>query len=187
MADFAVEVFYDGACPLCMREIRMLSRRDHHGRIRFTDISADGFDAGAVGLSWETLMGRIHGRLPDGTIIEGLEVSRRLYAAVGFSALATLSRAPGISQLLDLAYRLFAKNRLRLTGRCGEGACEVHPGHPTVRFPTGSRRITLDGLRPMGQGSPALAFPSKAGQTAQSGASGGTQVPEILMRGGAAW
>jgi len=28
MADFEVEVFYDGACPLCMREIAMLRRRD---------------------------------------------------------------------------------------------------------------------------------------------------------------
>jgi len=126
MADFEVEVFYDGACPLCMREIRMLRRRDHRARIRFTDIAADGFDASAIGLTWEALMDRIHGRLPDGAIIEGVEVFRRLYAAVGFRALVTLSRAPVVSQLLDLAYRLFAKNRLRLTGRCAGGACELH-------------------------------------------------------------
>ena len=126
MDDFDVEVFYDGACPLCMREIRMLRRRDHSARIRFTDIAAEGFDAAAVGLTWEALMERIHGRLPDGTLIEGVEVFRRLYAAVGFGALVTLSRAPGVSQLLALAYRIFAKNRLRLTGRCVNGACEMH-------------------------------------------------------------
>ena len=126
MADFDVEVFYDGACPLCMREIRMLRGRDHGERIRFTDIAAESFDAGAVGLTWRALMDRIHGRLPDGTLIEGVEVFRRLYAAVGFSTLVSLSRAPGLSQLLDLAYHLFAKNRLRLTGRCADGACELH-------------------------------------------------------------
>jgi predicted DCC family thiol-disulfide oxidoreductase YuxK len=27
----------------------------------------------------------------------------------------------------DLGYRWFAKNRLRLTGRCADGACELHP------------------------------------------------------------
>ena len=126
MADFDIEVFYDGACPLCMREIRMLQGRDLRQRIRFVDIAADGFDAASVGLSWETLMDRIHGRLPDGTLVEGVEVFRRLYAAVGFGPLVALSRLPGVSQLLDLAYHAFAKNRLRLTGRCVDGACELH-------------------------------------------------------------
>jgi predicted DCC family thiol-disulfide oxidoreductase YuxK len=123
--NFDVEVFYDGACPLCMREIGMLKRLDRKGRILFTDIAAEGFDAGTVGMTWDALMGRIHGRLPDGTIIEGVEVFRRLYTAVGFGPLVKVSRAPGISQALDVAYRLFAKNRLKLTGRCTDVACEL--------------------------------------------------------------
>jgi predicted DCC family thiol-disulfide oxidoreductase YuxK len=126
IADFDLEVFYDGACPLCMREIRMLRGRDRRQRIRFVDIAADGFDAASVGLSWQTLMDRIHGRLPDGTLVEGVEVFRRLYAAVGFGPLVALTRLPGVPQLLDLAYHAFAKNRLRLTGRCVDGACELH-------------------------------------------------------------
>jgi predicted DCC family thiol-disulfide oxidoreductase YuxK len=125
MTDFDVEVFYDGECPLCMREIRMLRGRDHDARIRFTDISVEGFDAATVGLTWEELMDRIHGRLPDGTLIEGVEVFRRLYAAVGFARLVALSRAPGVSQILNLAYNVFAKNRLRLTGRCTDGSCQL--------------------------------------------------------------
>ncbi len=123
----AVEVFFDGDCPLCMREIRMLQRLDRHNRIGFVDIAAPGFDAAAVGVTWEALMDRIHGRLPDGTIIEGVEVFRRLYSAVGFGPVAALTRLPGISHLLDAAYVAFAKNRLRLTGRCADAGCEVHP------------------------------------------------------------
>jgi hypothetical protein len=96
MADFDIEVFYDGACPLCMREIRMLRGRDRRQRIRFVDIAADGFDAASVGLTWGTLMDRIHGRLPDGTLVEGVEVFRRLYAAVGFGPLVGV-RPPGRS------------------------------------------------------------------------------------------
>jgi predicted DCC family thiol-disulfide oxidoreductase YuxK len=124
--DFDVEVFHDGECPLCMREIRMLQRLDRRQRIRFVDIAAPGFDAASTGLSWQALMDRIHGRLPDGTLIEGVEVFRRLYGAVGFGPLVALTRLPGIRQLLDLAYSAFARNRLRLTGRCADGACEVH-------------------------------------------------------------
>ncbi|HEY5283126.1 MAG TPA: DCC1-like thiol-disulfide oxidoreductase family protein [Polyangia bacterium] len=48
---------------------------------------------------------------------------RRLYAAVGFAPLVVLTRLPGISHLLDLAYRWFAKNRMRLTGRCSDRGC----------------------------------------------------------------
>ncbi len=107
----------------------MLRRLDRRGRIAFTDIAAPGFDPQALGLSMKDLMDRIRGRLPDGTLIEGVEVFRRLYAAVGFSPIVALTRLPGISQGLDLAYGLFAKNRLKLTGRCDDGACEIE--HPT--------------------------------------------------------
>jgi predicted DCC family thiol-disulfide oxidoreductase YuxK len=128
MTDFDVEVFHDGGCPLCAREMGALRRRDRRGRIRFTDIASADFDAGAVGVTWEALMSRIHGRLPDGTLIEGVEVFRRLYAAVGFASLVKLTRLPGVSHLLDLAYRHFARNRLRWTGRCVDRACQVHRG-----------------------------------------------------------
>ncbi|HWO23396.1 MAG TPA: DUF393 domain-containing protein [Kofleriaceae bacterium] len=119
----SVEVFYDGDCPLCMREIRMLMRKDREARIQFTNIAAPGFDAAAYGTSYPALMERIRARLPDGTWIEGVEVFRRLYAAIGFRRLAALTRLPGLSHLLALGYRIFAKNRLRWTGRCTPDAC----------------------------------------------------------------
>lgn len=122
-----VEVFYDGDCPLCMREVRMLQRLDKKkNRIRFTDIAAPGFSPEAAGLdlSRDELMETIRGRLPSGALIEGVEVFRRLYTAVGFGPVVRLSRLPGVSGVLDLSYDLFAKNRLRLTGRCEE-SCVV--------------------------------------------------------------
>jgi predicted DCC family thiol-disulfide oxidoreductase YuxK len=130
LAAFEIEVFYDGACPLCTREIDMLRRKDHRRQIRFTDIAAPDFDAASVGVSWPTLMERIHGRLPDGTLIEGVEVFRRLYAAVGFGSLVAATRLPVLTQLLDLAYRVFAKNRLKFTGRCTDDACPAHRAAP---------------------------------------------------------
>lgn len=121
-----VEVFYDGECPLCMREIRMLMRKDRRGRIEFTDIAGASFSAAAYGKTQAELMRRIHGRLPDGAWIEGVEVFRQLYAAIGLGWLVAVTRVPGISHLLSLAYTLFAKNRLRLTGRCTpERGCAV--------------------------------------------------------------
>ena len=129
------EVFFDGECPLCVREIKMLRRLDRGARIRFTDIASPSFDATEVGLPIEALMARIHGRdlrEPDGGLIEGVEVFRRLYAAVGLGPLVRLTRAPGVRHALDRGYDWFAKNRLWLTGReeaaeqsCHDGRCAV--------------------------------------------------------------
>lgn len=130
-SDFEVEVFFDGDCPLCLREIEMLRKLDNKAkRIRFTDIQAPDFSAEALGLTFPDLMRRIHGRLPDGQLIEGTEVFRRMYAAVGFRRAVAFSRWPGVSQLLDASYTLFAKNRLRLTGRCTDDSCAVPPRRP---------------------------------------------------------
>jgi predicted DCC family thiol-disulfide oxidoreductase YuxK len=125
-----VEIFYDGACPLCRREVALLRKLDRHERIAFTDISELGFNPNAIGLAltYPELMARIHGRLADGTVTEGVEVFRQVYAAVGLGPLVALSRLPGVSGLLNVGYRAFAKHRLRLTGRCSDEACE-----PAVR------------------------------------------------------
>lgn len=120
-----VEVFYDGACPLCMREIRMLMRKDRKAHIVFTDIAAPTFSAEAYGTTYADLMAKIQGRRADGSWISGVEVFRQLYTAVGFGWLVAITRVPGISHLMSLAYHVFAKNRLRLTGRCEADGCAI--------------------------------------------------------------
>ena len=120
-----IEVFFDGECPLCQREINLLRRLDRRQRIRFTDIAAADFDAEALGTDVASLMERIHGRLPDGTWITGVEVFRRLYSAVGLSPLVALTRLYGISHAAEWAYERFAKNRLKWTGRCESGVCAL--------------------------------------------------------------
>jgi len=117
-----ITVLFDGDCPLCAREVRMLRRLDRaRGRIGFEDIAAPGFEASRYGLDPATLMARIHGVLGDGRVIEGMEVFRRAYAAVGLGWLLAPSRWPLLRPLCDAAYRSFARNRLRLTGRAGDG------------------------------------------------------------------
>lgn len=120
-----VEVFFDGDCPLCLKEINMLRWLDKKKKILFTDIADVNFDPTSTGLTWNDLMDRIHGRLPDGTMIEGVEVFRRLYGAVGFGWLIAVTRVPGISHVLDWGYKIFAKNRLKWTGRCVDGSCKI--------------------------------------------------------------
>jgi hypothetical protein len=94
----------------------------------FTNLTSSAFDASVVGRSRAELMARIHGRdLRTGEIVDGVEVFRRLYGAVGFGVLVALSRVPPVSWTLERAYTWFARNRLWLTGRgnCTEGTCGI--------------------------------------------------------------
>jgi predicted DCC family thiol-disulfide oxidoreductase YuxK len=133
-----IRLLYDGDCPLCSREIQFLEKRDRgRGRIQFEDIAGPSFDPGGYGLDAGMVMARIHGVLPDGTVIEGVEVFRRAYAAVGLGWLLAPTRWPGLRRLAELAYRIFARNRLRWTGRasaCEAGRCQ----HVAARAPASS-------------------------------------------------
>ena len=124
-----IRVLFDGACPLCEREIRMLERLDRRrGCVEFEDISQPAFDPAVYGLDAEQVMARIHGVLPDGSVIEGLEVFRRVYAAVGLGWLLAPTRWPLLRGISEAGYRIFARNRLRWTGReadCDSGRCQI--------------------------------------------------------------
>jgi predicted DCC family thiol-disulfide oxidoreductase YuxK len=130
--EFEIEVLYDGECPLCAREVAALRRLDRgRGRLRFADIAAPGFDGSRYGRSRAELMARIHGALPDGRLVEGMDVFRRAYAAVGLGWLLAPTGWPGLRRVADAAYRWFARNRLRLTGRTEVCACDAHaPAQP---------------------------------------------------------
>jgi len=121
------EVFFDGDCPLCTREIdmlRFLDRKRNH--IKFTDIASPDFDAESnTGLNMEQLMAEIYGRLPNGELVKGMEVFRQLYGAVGLGPLFAPTKWPVLKPVFDGLYTAFAKNRLKLTGRCSDSACSV--------------------------------------------------------------
>lgn len=114
----AFTVFIDGDCPLCRREARLLERLDR-GRdgLRLLDISADDFEPATWGVEMDDLMGTIHGRTADGRMVTGMEVFRRAYAAVGLGWLLAPTGWPVVRRIFDTAYRWFARNRLRWTGR----------------------------------------------------------------------
>lgn len=126
MNELPFKVLIDGECPLCKREANLLRRLDKgRGRLVLEDISAPGFDASAYGTTFEAVMGHIHGVLPGGRLIVGMEVFRRAYAAVGLGWLLAPTAWPGLRQLSDAVYNVFAKVRpsLKRGGSCQSGRC----------------------------------------------------------------
>lgn len=125
----AFTILVDGECPLCRKEAAFLRKLDRgRGRLAIIDIAAPDFDASRYGRTFDQLMGEIHGVLPSGSLVTGVEVFRRAYAAVGFGWLLAWTAWPGLRWVSDQAYRWFARNRLRWTGRrCEDGRCKVSP------------------------------------------------------------
>lgn len=122
-AELPFRILIDGLCPLCKHEGNMLRKLDKgKGNLLLEDIAAPEFDAGKYGTTFDAVMGSIHGVLPNGQLVHGMEVFRRAYAAVGLGWLLAWSNWPILRPIADAGYKVFAKYRLRLTGR--KDACE---------------------------------------------------------------
>ncbi|MBB5017591.1 putative DCC family thiol-disulfide oxidoreductase YuxK [Chitinivorax tropicus] len=124
-------VFYDSQCPLCMREVKMLTRLDKRGALHFIDAAANDFDASSWGYQQQELMARLHALGEDGRLYTGMDAARAMYTAIGAGWLVAPTRLPGLRQLTDAAYRLFARHRLRIgrwLGRqdCDSGHCRIN-------------------------------------------------------------
>ena len=118
-SNWKIKLLYDGECPLCMREVNFLQKRDAgRGLVAFVDIAADDYTAEANGgVDFETAMGRIHAVLPDGTLVQKVEVFRRVYEVLGMGWIYFITKLPIIGWLADALYDFWADRRLALTGR----------------------------------------------------------------------
>jgi predicted DCC family thiol-disulfide oxidoreductase YuxK len=114
-----IKLLYDGLCPLCLREVAFLTKRDAgQGIIAFIDIADLTYQPELHGgVDFATAMGRIHAVLPDGTVLQGVEVFRRIYEALGIGWIYAATQWPVIGPLVDWTYDIWANWRLKLTGR----------------------------------------------------------------------
>jgi len=114
-----IKLLYDGECPLCLREVNFLQKRDGgRGLVKFVDIADENYQPQENGgVDFETAMGRIHGVLPDGTVVKDIEVFRRVYEALGMGWVYAVTKLPILGAIADWIYGLWADRRLALTGR----------------------------------------------------------------------
>ncbi|KAL2340864.1 hypothetical protein Fmac_008804 [Flemingia macrophylla] len=117
--DWKIKMLYDGDCPLCMREVNMLRERNKsYGTIKFVDISSNDYSPHEnQGLHYETVMGRIHAILSDGTVVTDVEAFRRLYEHVGLGWVYAVTKYKPLAKFADSIYGVWAKYRLQITGR----------------------------------------------------------------------
>ncbi|WP_413458764.1 thiol-disulfide oxidoreductase DCC family protein [Herbaspirillum huttiense] len=109
-----ITVLYDGACPLCRREIGVYQRGAQDAPLRFCDISRADVPATELpaGMTREQLLARFHVRRADGVVFSGAEAFVKLWATLpGWRWLARLVRLPGMLWLMERSYRGFLRVR----------------------------------------------------------------------------
>jgi len=113
-----VNLLYDSDCVLCMKEVEFLRMRDQQGAIKFTDIASLDYDpAENGGVEFDVGMRRIHAVLPDGKVIEGVDVFRHVYEEIGLGWVYAATKVPAVGAFANALYDIWAENRLRITGR----------------------------------------------------------------------
>ena len=122
-------VFFDGACPLCAREIAFYRKHDGASDIAWVDVSQTGIAELPDGLSRNDALARFHVQTADGNLVDGAAAFAHLWSALPrFRLVGKVARIPPVLWVLERLYNLFLPLRPYLQRRvaCGEKAhCET--------------------------------------------------------------
>ena len=107
----ALTVLFDGACPLCRREIGIYRDLRPNTPVCFADVS-DPASPLPKGTTRAQLLARFHVRASDGRLLSGAQAFLALWEALpGWRWLARAGRMPGAAGAMEIAYRLFLRVR----------------------------------------------------------------------------
>lgn len=107
----ALIIFYDGGCPLCVREMRQLKIKDKKQRLKFENIWAHDFAERFPHIDVVEANRILHGQKSNGAMIYGLDVTHAAWSAVGRGWITAMLRWPVIKWMADKGYLFFARNR----------------------------------------------------------------------------
>ncbi|MEM1105463.1 MAG: DUF393 domain-containing protein [Pseudomonadota bacterium] len=106
----SLTVWFDGACPLCVREISFMRRLDKRERIDFVDVSAG--SGGSCPIDRQTLLARFHAQETGRPIVSGAAAFAAMWRAIPVLApLGHLAKLPPVLWTLERLYRVFLHAR----------------------------------------------------------------------------
>ncbi len=109
MAD--LQVYYDGGCPVCSREIAFYRSRPGAERFAWVDITREGAELGP-GLTPQMALSRMHVRTAAGILLSGAAAFAAMWRMMpGFKWLGWLLVMPPFAILAEWAYRGFLLGR----------------------------------------------------------------------------
>ena len=124
-------VYYDGACPLCSREVGFYQRRPGAEAVDWVDVAeVSGEDIGSD-LPRSKALARFHVRLPDGTLESGARGFGALWSVMpGFGWLGSFAQSRAGEPAMEAAYRGFLKVRPMMQRAAARSKPRVTRGYP---------------------------------------------------------
>lgn len=109
----ALTVWFDGGCPLCVREIALMRRLDRRGAIDFVDVAGDG----NCPTDRAALLARFNAQEAGEPMVSGAAAFAAMWRALpALALLGRLARNPVVLWLLERTYRGFLRIRPALQG-----------------------------------------------------------------------
>ena len=106
-------VLFDGACPLCRREIGVYQSLIPLQPVQWLDVSKGSEDISSE--EQAIYMARFHVRQKDGQLLSGAAAFAALWLAMpGWRWLGRFARLPGVTPVLEVMYRGFLHLRPHL-------------------------------------------------------------------------
>ena len=119
-------VLYDGACRFCRSQIALLRRLDPTGRLAFTSLHDPSVARDFPEIPTADLLAQMYVVDRSGLARGGAEAVRYLSRRLPLLwPLALPLHVPGSLPLWRSLYRLVARNRFRIAGRCDDGTCKI--------------------------------------------------------------
>ena len=111
-------LYYDGNCPLCLREIRALQKLRDDG-LQLVDVHS--YEPAPGEPTRESMLLRLHLRAADGSWLSGVDATVQAWSHTRSGFLFRPLRWPLLAPLADRAYDYWA--RRRFDGLYCDGAC----------------------------------------------------------------
>lgn len=108
-------LFYDGQCPLCVKEMTALKKHDSEDVIKLVDIFSDTF-LDYPNIDQAAASERLHAYDKNGALLLGLDVTYQAWSLVGRGHWYAFTRWPLFRPICDWIYIKFARNRYTISG-----------------------------------------------------------------------
>lgn len=112
-------VFYDGSCPICLREIKFYRRLAGSDRVDWVDLSDDTITL-PEGIFLEDALSELHVQKSDGQIVTGAAAFAAIWSELPYLRIfGRLAVIPPFIWLLDWLYAAFRRYRKPTLAQCG--------------------------------------------------------------------
>ena len=114
-----MKILYDSKCPICIKNMIFLKKRDSLDDLLFIDIHQNKDELKKLiqkykNINFNNLPSQIH-VIFENQAIGGMDAIRIIYSHIGYKNFIKLTNLPIIKYFFNITYKIISKNRLKIS------------------------------------------------------------------------